>query len=385
MRFHVAALPHTHITSEYATCAYTEKVRKFCRMMMDRGHTVYLYAGEKNEAPCTEHIVCIGEAERVAALGNKHFTTASFDSNAPHWRMFNARTVAGIRERAQPRDFICLIGGVAQKPIADAFPAMMAVEFGVGYGGTFANYRVWESYAWMHHCYGYDNARAGRGSHDADGKWFDAVIPGYLEPEQFPIVGRAKPVTKKPAAKPTRAKNTAKKPAQVSERSDYLLYVGRMIERKGLAVAIQTAQASGRPLIMAGPGTPPSDKNVHYVGEVGPVERAKLMGEAYALIAPTIYIEPFGNVVVEAQACGTPTITTDWGAFTETNVNGLTGFRCRTLREFVAAVKACDTLSPEIIAQRARDLYSLDVIGLQYEQYFERLNLLWAKGWPELE
>jgi glycosyltransferase involved in cell wall biosynthesis len=358
MRFHVVSLPHTQVSSAYASCAYTEKVRKFCRMMHERGHTVILYAGEQNEAPCTEHVVCISEAERLAACGGGHFTSAPFNPSLPHWKKFNGRVIAELKDRLDKTDFICVIAGIAHKPICEAYPNHLNVEFGIGYGGTFANYRVWESYAWMHHCYGYDLAKAGRGAHDADGKWFDAVIPGYLEPESFPVVTKKQP---------------------------YLLYVGRMIERKGIAVAVQVAKACGYPLIMAGPGTPPKDNVVDYVGEVGPAERADLMGNARALLAPTVYLEPFGNVVVEAQACGTPTITTDWGAFTETNVNGLTGFRCHVLQEFVNAVEAVERLDPVKIATRARALYSLDAIGAQYQRYFERLSLLWKAGWPELQ
>src|SRR5262245_24863642 len=80
MRFHVVSLPHTQTTDAYSACAFTEKVRKFCRMMKEmKGHTVYLYAGDDNEAPCDEHISCISEDERAAAVGNNHYCMASFD------------------------------------------------------------------------------------------------------------------------------------------------------------------------------------------------------------------------------------------------------------------------------------------------------------------
>jgi glycosyltransferase involved in cell wall biosynthesis len=107
------------------------------------------------------------------------------------------------------------------------------------------------------------------------------------------------------------------------------------------------------------------------------------MGGATALFAPTLYIEPFGNVVIEAQTCGTPTITTDWGAFTETNINGVTGYRCRNAMEFAAATEWVKDLDPVAIHKRAVSLYSLDAIAPQYEQYFARLLTLWGDGWYE--
>ena len=61
MRFHVASLPHTQTTRAYETCAFTANVRKFADMMYARGHEVYLYAGEENEAACTEFIPCISK------------------------------------------------------------------------------------------------------------------------------------------------------------------------------------------------------------------------------------------------------------------------------------------------------------------------------------
>lgn len=347
MRFHVVSLPHTQTTEDFATCAYTNKVRHFCRMMMDRGHTVFLYAGEQNMAPCTEHVVCISEQMRAAAVGSAHYTTASFDATQPHWQVFNHHAIAGIAERQQSGDFLCLIAGLSHKLIADALPNLTAVEYGIGYGGTFAKHRVFESYAWMHSIYGFETCCKRRSVNDCDGGFSDAVIPGYLDPKDFPLV---------------------------ADKQNYLLYVGRMVDRKGLRIAVDTAAQVGLPLVMAGPGTPPNDSIVQYVGEVGPVERAELMGGAHALLAPTVYIEPFGNVVIEAHACGTPTLTTDWGAFTETNIHGVTGYRCRSLTEFVNGVHACGTLNPGIICQSALTRYSLDVVGGLYEDYFCRIG-----------
>ena len=348
MRFHVIALPHTQTARGFSACAFNEKVRKFCIMMKALEHTVYLYASEHNEAPCDEHIACISEAERVASLGGKHYTEASFDNTLPHWRAFNARAIMGIRARAEPRDFICVIGGLSHKPIADAFPGMMTVEFGIGYPGTFAKYRVWESYAWMHTCYG----AANRNPAAIDGIWFDAVIPSYFEPEKFPFR---------------------------LDKDDYYLFIGRMIERKGVHIASEICERAGKRLVLAGPGKPP--RYGEHVGEVGPEQRGKLMAGAKALIMPTTYIEPFGSVAPEAMMCGTPVICTDWGAMTETVVQGVTGFRCRTMSEFTQALDDVADLNPMHIMQHAMERYSLDVCGKLYQSYFERLSTLWDAGW----
>jgi glycosyltransferase involved in cell wall biosynthesis len=351
MRFHVAALPHTHTTVDYIACAYTAKVINFCRMMKDRGHTVILYGGEQNTAPCDEHVVCVSEAERAAHVGKDHFTSASFDYTKPFWINANARIIAGIAERRQERDFICLIGGYAQKQIADAFPAMQSVEFGVGYGGVFSNYKVFESYAWMHTVYG---ARSGGKPHDIDGHWWDAVIPGYLDPAQFPFE---------------------------ETPDDYFMFIGRLVDRKGYRTAVDVCFDLGARLVVAGQGDPPI--GCEYVGVVGPEERGRLMSKAKAVFVPTQYLEPFGNVNIEAQACGTPVITTDWGAFPETVEHGKTGFRCRTFGEFKRAALEVGNLDRQYIRKRALSNYSLDVIGAKYEAYFQRLLYLWEDGWYE--
>lgn len=346
MRFHIVGLPHAQTTTAYSACAFSQKVIGFCRMMKARGHHVTLYAGEQNEAPCDEHVPCISEARRRHMVGDRHYTEA--DWGHPYWQNFNANVVGQMAARIEPHDFICLIGGLSHKPIADAFPRHVSVEFGIGYPATFAKYRVWESYAWMHAQYAVEAGGAGR----ADGHWFDAVIPGYLDPGQFPYR---------------------------DEKDDYFLFVGRLIDRKGYRIAQEVCERLGKRLILAGPG--PQEGYGEFVGTVGPEERNRLMAGARALFVPTIYLEPFGNVAIEAMACGTPVICTPWGAMTETVIEGVTGFHCHTFKEFCAATEKVDGLDRSAIRRHVVENYSLDVIGAKYEAYFERLSSLWTDGW----
>lgn len=348
MKFHVVSLPHTQTTKDFVVCAFTEKVRKFCNMMTARGHEVILYAGEKNEADVSELVTCITEQERQDFLGGKFYVEADFNPNLPTWQRFNANVVEGIKKRASKEDFICLIGGTSHKPIADALPEMMSVEFGIGYGGTFAKYRVFESYAWMHTIYGSSNSNP----NELNGNWFDAVIPNYFEVEDFPLA---------------------------KEKDDYFLFIGRLTERKGFQIAADVCESLAVPLKIAGHGTPP--EYGEYVGVVDAKQRGELMSKAKAVFVPTQYIEPFGGVAIEAMLCGTPVITTDWGAFTEFVKPGFNGFRCRTFNEFRKAADSVDQLSPQEIQEWARKFYGYDYIGELYEQYFERLLTLWGDGW----
>jgi len=346
MRFHVVSLPHTETTAKFPSCAFTQKVVRFCQMMTARGHEVFLYSGEENEAPCSEHTPCIGKDRQVAMANGQHYTTA--DWNHPFWAGFNANVIGQMHERIQPRDFICLIGGRAHKPIADAFPQHMSVEFGIGYSGTFAPYRVFESYAWMHMVYGAEAGDASR----KDGSWWDDVIPNQIDPTLFPP-GKGE--------------------------GGYYLYVGRLTDRKGYRIAQEVCEKLGARLLLVGPGE--GQGYGEFLGEVRPVRRAKLMGGAIALFAPTLYVEPFGTVTIEAMATGTPVIATDWGAFTETIAHGEDVFRCRTFADFLRAATAASMLDRAQIRERALARFSMDVVSGYYEHYFARLETLWDKGW----
>lgn len=346
MRFHVVGLPHTSTTPAYSWCAYTQKVRHFCDMMTAKGHEVFLYAGPHNTATVKRHVRCT--KRKLPSY------IPDFVSTSPEFKDFNEKAIVAIQRKIQPRDFVCIIGGTAQQPIADAFPNNMAVEFGIGYGGVFSRYRVWESYAWMHTVLG---ALTGGDAHRADGAFFDEVIPNSFDPEDFPL-GEGD--------------------------GGYLLYMGRVIERKGIEIAVDAAGRAGLPLHVAGGGGAPppihTPQEIIYHSVVGPEERAKLMGGAVALLAPTLYVEPFGGVVAEAQLCGTPTITTDWGAFTETVQNGVNGYRCRMMQEFVSAIQAAPSLDRHAIRVAAQQRYALDVCAERYDAYFRRLETLWGDG-----
>jgi glycosyltransferase involved in cell wall biosynthesis len=253
--------------------------------------------------------------------------------------------------------------GSSQFDVSKALPDLWPVEVGIGYGGVWAPYRIYESYAWMHYL-------SGKKEPTDDVRFYDAVIPNSFEPSDFPF-GKG--------------------------RGNYALFVGRLIRRKGIQIAVDTTAKLGIQLLMAGQGVVDVGSNwvqgidirvqgdhIQHVGVVGPQERARLMGAATFVMTPSIYLEPFCGVAVEAMMCGTPVITTDWGAFTETVQQGVTGVRCRVLADFVKAGQQVPNFDREVIHQYAHKRYSTDVVRYAYDAYFKQLMTLKGEGWYTL-
>ena len=126
---------------------------------------------------------------------------------------------------------------------------------------------------------------------------------------------------------------------------------------KGAHRAVRVARATGLPLLLAAKMREPEEREyferrvrpllgdgVEFVGEVGGVDKLELLGEARALLMPIRWPEPFGMVMVEALACGTPVIAFPEGAAPEVVEHGRTGFLCGDEPEMVAAVRRLDEL-----------------------------------------
>ncbi len=371
MRFHIVGLPHTQTNLHHSACAFTMKIYHFIQMMTSLGHECIHYGVEGSEVECDDIIIMSkGEQERFFGSYNpEQLYNVDWSGKAEYWKLLNDRAAVEINKRSQKQDFVCLIMGTLNKPLHDQLTPnkTLTVEYGIGYNGTFSNYRVFESYAHMHKIWG------AQGSYDPDGKFYDSVIPNYLQPTDYPFQ---------------------------SKKDNYFLYLGRLIQRKGIHIAIETCKRIGTKLVIAGQGCKEYDPqkhsllcedgqyyqydNMEFVGFATGKKRADLFSKAKAVFVPTVYIEPFGAVAIEAQMAGTPAITTDFGAFPETVEHGRTGFRCHTLNEFVTAACNVSNLNPYYIHKRAVNMYSMDKVRWRYQTYFQQLLDLWDNGWYAL-
>jgi glycosyltransferase involved in cell wall biosynthesis len=159
--------------------------------------------------------------------------------------------------------------------------------------------------------------------------------------------------------------------------------MGRVYNGKGVNVDIQATEKAGVKLIIAGQkeeGYQLPD-HVEYIGYADVPTRKKLMAGAKASFLPSMYVEPFGGVQVENLLSGTPTITTDWGSFAENNIHGKTGYRCRTMGDFVDAVENIDQIKPAD-CRKFGENFTLEKVAPMYEKYFEDvLDVYTGKGW----
>ncbi|MDF3005684.1 MAG: hypothetical protein K0S22_2156 [Oscillospiraceae bacterium] len=359
LRFHLLGQAHLETHKRNSSCAFNQKILKLAKMIKDYGHTVYFYGVEGSEVTCDKFIQ-VSTQEVLKLTYGDYDRSKNFykqDPNDYAFQHFNINAIRAILENRQDRDILLCPMGVYQKPIADAVD-LLTIESGIGYPAVFARHRIFESYAWMHYIYGKLKIE--------DGVWYDAVIPNYYDPDDFPFQ---------------------------PNKQNYLLYFGRIVSRKGVEIASNVAKATGHQLYVVGQGSLDdpiehlnlgSEKHIIYKPAVGPEERSELLGNAKAVLMPTYYLEPFGGVNVEAQLCGTPVITTDWGAFTETVLHGVTGYRCRVFEEFCWAVNNISNIDPRKCREWAEKNYSMERIGKMYEEYFQRVYHLFDDGWSGL-
>ena len=166
-------------------------------------------------------------------------------------------------------------------------------------------------------------------------------------------------------------------------KEEYLVWIGRMHESKGPHRAIAAARQAGSRLILAGPVQPGQENffseavaphvdgdSVRYVGEVGGRVKSELIARAKALLMPIRWNEPFGMVMIEALACGTPVISFDEGAAPEVIRDGVTGFLVEDESAMARAVKCVSSLDPWTCRADVEARFGVRGVTAAYERLF---------------
>jgi glycosyltransferase involved in cell wall biosynthesis len=169
------------------------------------------------------------------------------------------------------------------------------------------------------------------------------------------------------------------------EKEDYAFWAGRFNEFKGAHRAIAAAHKADIPLILAGPVQPGQeeyfqreiephldDKQVRYLGEVGGNEKKELFANARALLMPITWDEPFGMVMVEALACGTPVIAFARGAATEIIQDQVNGYLVNDVESMAAAIAALDHLDPAICRESVAKRFTPEIVSKGYVDIYRQ-------------
>jgi glycosyltransferase involved in cell wall biosynthesis len=346
MVFHVLSIPLHPTRKEITLCAFTQKVYKFCKVMTRRGHTVFHYGHPDSHVPCTKHFDVVSRATYNKVYKKQQWQDFHLQSvkNEVH-EEFNKNSAALIKKNKQEeKDFVLAFWGFGHRECCEQLKDFFIVEPSVGYDSGFAPFKVFETYAQLH--------KLQFSLHNNNFPSFtDHVIrPGFYF-EDF---------------------------TYQDKKQNYLLFLGRMINNKGIDIAQNLSKASSTPIKFVGPqnlkNTLKKDNPLaEYIHTVSNKERKELLANAKALIMPTLYVEPCGWSMLEAFISGTPVISTDWGGLAEYNIHGKTGFRCRSLNEFYHALNIIETINPKECRLYAEENFTIDLVAKMYENYFEHL------------
>ena len=173
----------------------------------------------------------------------------------------------------------------------------------------------------------------------------------------------------------------------------YLAFLGRMSPEKRVDRAIEIARRSGKKLKIAAkiypeerayfhetiePLLQDASSSVEFIGEVGGREKDKFLGHAEALLFPIDWAEPFGLVMIEALACGTPVIGWRMGSVPEVIENGVSGFLVESVEGAVQAVSHLDELSRQTCRERFEQRFDVSRMTRDYLEVYRRVQ--WAES-----
>lgn len=366
---HLPAIPHTITNDNFSHCAFTGKVLRFSGMMRSRGFKVIHYGVESSESGADKDITLMTLDEwkelRITSLKMLHpeltflqiidylgdetkFIGELANYLTLLYKEFNRRFREQlIKEyKSTSSDLVMLPFGKAHFDAIDGLD-VVSVESGIGYNDSFSNYRIFESYAWLH-------TALAKEAKNIQNYWH--VCPNYycLNDWNFSPVPENR-----------------------------IGYFGRICDIKGCEVFSELAkrfpsiefclcgQSQDEESILKYMTSP----NITYMHPIHGKERSYFLGSLICLITPSLYCEPFCGVSVEAQLCGTPCISSDFGGMVENIEQFKTGLLCHTLGDYIHGINMAITgqYDRKYISDRARQKWDIVEIAKKYEYAFKNI------------
>ena len=171
----------------------------------------------------------------------------------------------------------------------------------------------------------------------------------------------------------------------VTQKQSYLSFIGRIAPIKGTHLAIEVAKRTGIPLKIAGDVQPINrdyferkirpqidGKLVEYIGLADLQAKNELLGNSMAMLFPILWNEPFGLVMVEAMACGTPVLAMPGGSVSEVVRNGVSGYICRSVREMSGRLRELN-LDPASVRRYVEENFSVQRMVKNYVALYQQI------------
>lgn len=375
---HILSPFHTILEDSFSHCAFSGKARRFPKMMKPFGYKTILYANEGAVTEADETVVMHNTEEfwkHYPKQGPKEFHGSHAHYGTPAWAIFDGRLREALAKKLGPQDLILHPFGHAHRDLIRAFPHHSHIESGIGYvDAPFGAWRIYETSAWLHWHLG-----KWEKDHEKDRgmvKAYSFVVGNYFDLEEWPICPK-------------------------EENKDYVLFLGRITSSKGTNTIAEMIRvmaemkikqkfvfagqgdfdAEVMSLVMRDPKPDPTYIDVDYLGPVTGRARAKLVGQARCCILASQFIEPFAGSVVEAMLTGTPAIGPAFGAFRETIIDGVNGYTCITIGDWITAIQESKKLDRGTVAAISRGRFSLEACGAQYDKIFKILHDQYSTGW----
>jgi len=370
IRLHLLSVPFTITTDEYSHDAYCGKVKRFSPMMRSRGFEVYHYGIETSDSGASVDIDLMTKEEwtklRIESfqfaepgLSLEDATRKHYDPKQPIgilWNRqnpliqeFNKRLKIKLKEnyRRNQADIVCLPHGVTHDEVLQDMN-YICVETGIGYTmkdtSKQTEFKIIESYSWM-------SSMLGDSKRQPSNYWY--VIPNYFNSDEFKLT------------------------LNPSKQKQKIVFLGRITSSKGCNILVEIARRFPHvEFTICGSGDPKPylvEKNITYREPIHGEERSNYLGDCAAVLCASKFLEPFCGVAVEAQLCGSPVISSDWGGAVETIEQFKTGVRCHTLADYCYGVQlALDgKFDRQYIRERAVKMFDMYNIAKKYEYVFK--------------
>jgi glycosyltransferase involved in cell wall biosynthesis len=345
MRVHIVGVPRNPSTPNIAVDPYARASYWLTTLLYREGVEVYYYGYVESNVECTRKFNIVDNSF------HKQYFISNFETN--HWVTSDEADLTFVNNALYLLQDTVIEGDIVVGMWSNYIPQLKSIQSlgakvvdghigHLSYMG--ADYNVFTSTANQHFIYGKFGDQT---------KWNDTVISPPC--------------------------NSILEFDYQEKKEDYILYIARLIESKGIRIFLDIAKAfPNKKFLIAGQGNLNDicvnlPSNVEYVGYAHLEKRKQLLSKAQAVVSPTHYIEPFGLTTIEANLSGTPVITTDWGGYVDNVIHGVTGFRCSYFSDFVNAINNLNKIDPKN-CRKFGEQFTAETSVKKYINYFYKIS-----------